>query len=215
MKDLYIVGAGGMGREVLCQIQDMHAIHGNKWNIIGFLDDTESPLEGIECDYGVVGTIQGYRPKSNDALLLCIASPRAKRTLVPMLKSRGAFIDSFISPWASLGRHNTVGEGVIIYAGFAMTVNVSIGSFATLLAAEIGHDVVVGDYCTLSPRCGLMGHVSVGNGVFMGDSVRVAPKCRIGDSAYLSIGSVILRDVPPGAKMLGNPAREIGISDYM
>ena len=39
MKNLYIVGASGCGREVLNIIKDIHAIRGVQWNIVGFLDD--------------------------------------------------------------------------------------------------------------------------------------------------------------------------------
>ncbi|WP_298067008.1 hypothetical protein [uncultured Mailhella sp.] len=210
MKDLYIVGAGGCGREVLSQILDMQAAQGPRWNIKGFLDDTEDPLKGKACDYPVVGTIRDYMPAPNDVLLMCIASPQAKQKLVPMLKARGAVFDSFISPWSFLGRHNHIGEGAIVYGGFSMSVNCTIGNFATLLYCTFGHDVEIGDYCTVSSSCGLLGYVKAGKGVYMGDGVRVAPHVEIGDGAYLCMGSVVLKNVGAGAKVLGNPAREIG-----
>lgn len=211
MKDLYLVGAGGCGREVLNMILDMHAAQGPKWNIKGFLDDTDDPLKGKACDYPVVGTIKDYSPQPNDVLLMCIASPQAKRQLVPMLKARGAVFDSFISPWAYMGRHNEMGEGAVIYGGFGMSVNVRVGCFATLLGCSFGHDVTVGDFCTISANCGLLGYVKVGDGVFMGDSVRVAPHVEIGNDAYVCIGSVVVKNVKAGEKVFGNPAREIGI----
>ena len=49
MKDLYILGAGGCGREVLSMMLDAQAIQGQRWNIKGFLDDTEAPLHGKDC----------------------------------------------------------------------------------------------------------------------------------------------------------------------
>ncbi len=211
MKDLYLVGAGGCGREVLNMILDMHAAQGPKWNIRGFLDDTDDPLKDKACDYPVVGTIKDYSPRPNDVLLMCIASPQAKRQLVPMLKARGAVFDSFISPWAYMGRHNEVGEGAVIYGDFGMSVNVRVGCFATLLGCSFGHDVTVGDFCTISANCGLLGYVKVGDGVFMGDSVRVAPHVEIGNDAYVCIGSVVVKNVKAGEKVFGNPAREIGI----
>lgn len=211
MKDLYLVGAGGCGREVLNMILDMHAAQGPKWNIKGFLDDTDNPLHGKACDYPVVGTIKDYSPSPNDVLLMCIASPQAKRQLVPMLKARGAVFDSFISPWAYMGRHNQIGEGAVVYGGFGMSVNICIGSFVTLLNCSFGHDVTVGDWCTISGNCGLLGYVKVGDGVFMGDSVRVTPHVEIGNDAYVGIGSVVVKNVKAGEKVFGNPAREIGI----
>lgn len=211
MKDLYLVGAGGCGREVLNMILDMHAAQGPKWNIKGFLDDTDDPLKGKACDYPVVGTIKDYSPQPNDVLLMCIASPQAKRQIVPMLKARGAVFDSFIAPGAYMGRHNEVGEGAVIYGDFGMSVNVRVGCFATLLGCSFGHDVTVGDFCTISANCGLLGYVKVGDGVFMGDSVRVAPHVEIGNDAYVCIGSVVVKNVKAGEKVFGNPAREIGI----
>lgn len=211
LKNLYLVGAGGFGREVLSQIQDVHAAHGARWNIKGFLDDTDDPLQGKACDYGVVGTVRGYTPAPDDVLLMCITAPQAKREIVPFLKSKGAVFDSFVSPFTYMGRHNHIGEGAVITMGFGMAVNVQVGDFATLLGCALAHDVTVGDYCTILGRVGLLGNVTVGNGVFIGDSAKIASNVQVGDNAYVCMGSIVLKNVPAGAKVLGNPAREIGL----
>ncbi len=211
MKDLYLVGAGGMGREVISMIQDVHTHIEPRWNIKGFLDDTEDPLKNKACDYQVVGTIKDYYPKKNDVLLMCIANPKAKQEIATMLTARGAKFDSFISPWTNLGRHCSFGEGVIIYSGFGMTVNVQIGDFVTLLACGLGHDVIVGDYSTISARAALLGNVNVNKKVFIADSAIVSPNVVIGEDAYVGLGSVVVKNVKTGEKVFGNPAREIGI----
>lgn len=213
MQDLYIVGAGGLGREIVCLLEEIQRITGQQWNVKGFLDDTENPLKGRECSLGVVGSIQDYTPAANDVLVMGIAAPEAKMKLVPMLKSRGTKFASIIHPYAYLGRFNRIGEGVVIYGGFSMSVNCTIGNFTTLLSSYVGHDCVIGDYCTVSAQCDLMGHTTLGGGVFMGGNVAVAPGVQIGAGAYICVGSVLIKDVSPGAKMLGNPAREIGFND--
>ncbi len=210
MKDLYIVGAGGFGRELLNLVLDIHTILGPRWNIVGFLDDTENPLHGKNCDYAVVGTIGDYQPKPNDVLALGIANPAAKRQLTADLKGRGAVFEQIIHPYVYMGRHNTVGEGAVICAGFCMTVNVNLGNFTTLLVSDLGHDVSIGDYSTLSPHCNIMGNTIVGEGVFIGGNVAIAPNITIGDNAYICMGSIVMKDVNPGSKILGNPAKEIG-----
>ena len=61
MDQVYIVGAGGFGREVahwLTQSPDC----GTKWRLAGFLDDNAEALKGFSTDLKVVGSIQGYRP---------------------------------------------------------------------------------------------------------------------------------------------------------
>ena len=209
MKDLYIIGAGGCGREVLQIIKDIHRIQGQRWNIVGFLDDTEAPLAGKECDFGVVGTIIDYVPKENDVLVMGIASPEAKQKLVPMLLKRGACFETIIHPFASLGSFNSIGAGAVIFQGFGMTVNVRIGDFATLQACGVGHDVQVGNYSTISSWCNIMGGVRVGEGVFIGGNCAVAPHAVIEDEAYVGVGSVVLRRVKRGKRVFGNPAREM------
>ncbi len=210
MKDLYIVGAGGFGRELLGTVLDFNEIVGPTWNVKGFLDDTPHPLAGKECDYGVCGTIRDYIPQTNDGLLMGIANPPDKRKLARLLKEKNVIFDTCIHPYASKGRHNHIGEGGIIGYGSSLTVNIVLGNFVTLLSGSLGHDVHVGAYSTISGFCNIMGGVTIGEGVFLGGSVVVAPKVTIGDGAYVCAGSVVLEDVPAGAKVLGNPAREIG-----
>lgn len=210
MKNLYIVGAGGMGRELLSFVMQVQEIKGPQWNIMGFLDDTESPLRGKACDYDVAGTIVDYEPRENDVLLMGISNPADKKKLATMLKQRGAVFENFIHPWADMGSHNEFGDGNIFCGGFGMTVNCKIGNFCTLQKSIVGHDVEIGDYTTMSSNCNIMGRVKIGKGVSIGGNVGIAPGVSIGDGAYVCVGSVLLKDVPAGAKVLGNPAREIG-----
>jgi sugar O-acyltransferase (sialic acid O-acetyltransferase NeuD family) len=211
MKDLYILGAGGCGREVLNMILDIHAIQGQRWNIKGFLDDTEDPLRDKACDFTVVGTIVDYAPKENDVLVMGIADPTAKEKISAMLSARGAVFESVIHPYVNLGRNNVIGVGAVVYGGFGMTVNVKIGNFPTLLSCGMGHDVTVGDYCTISSCCNIMGKVNIGRRVFIGGNAAIAPGVVIEDDAYIGVGSVVLKKVHAGEKVFGNPAREIGI----
>ena len=176
---------------------------------MGFLDDTEAPLAGKECDFGVVGTIRDFRPKENDVAVMAIASPQAKQILVPQLKKRGVQFETIIHPYASLGHFCTIGEGTVVYGGFGMTVNVHIGNFVTLLSCGLGHDVAIGNFCTISSWCNIMGGVKIGDAVFMGGNCAVAPHAVIEDDAYVGVGSVVLRKVRAGKKVFGNPAREM------
>lgn len=209
MKDLYIVGAGGCGREVLQIIKDIHRLQGPRWNIMGFLDDTEAPLAGKACDYGVVGTIVDYMPKENDVLVMAIADPQAKRKLSKMLLERGAVFETVIHPEAHIGEFNSIGMGAVIYRGFSMSVNIHIGDFATLLDCLIGHDVSIGDYFTVCGLTGIAGNVRIGDGVYIGTHCAIAPHAVIEDDAYVGIGSIVLRRVKAGKKVFGNPARTL------
>lgn len=49
--------------------------------------------------------------------------------------------------------------------------------------------------------------VSIGRNVWIGGGALILPGVRIGDDAVVGAGSVVTRDVAPGARMRGNPAR--------
>jgi len=49
--------------------------------------------------------------------------------------------------------------------------------------------------------------VRVGNDVYIGPGVVVLKGVQIGDRAFIEPGSVVTRDVPPDARVMGNPAR--------
>lgn len=211
MKDLYIVGAGGCGREVLQIIKDIHHIQGSRWNIMGFLDDTEAPLAGKDCDYGVVGTIVDYVPKENDVLAMGIGTPEGKQKVAELLLSKGAVFENIIHPYAGISDFVEMGTGNVIYVKAGLSNNVRLGNFTTILCSLLGHDVEVGDYSTISSLCNITGYVKIGQGVFIGGSCAIVPHAVIEDGAYVGMGSVVLRHVKAGKKVFGNPARVVDI----
>ena len=211
MKNLYIVGAGGCGREVLQIIKDIHRIQGPRWNIVGFLDDTEDPLAGKECDCKVVGTIKDFQPGENDVLAMAIADPAGKRKLAKLLVDKGAVFENIIHPSAGIAEYVEMGIGNILYYGLTISNNTRIGNFVTLLHSFIGHDVEIGDYSTISAICNITGHVKIGKEVFIGGSCAIVPHAVVEDHAYVGMGSVVLRHVRTGKKVFGNPAREVSI----
>ncbi|MEM7317756.1 MAG: sugar O-acetyltransferase [Pseudomonadota bacterium] len=52
--------------------------------------------------------------------------------------------------------------------------------------------------------------VLIGSNVWIGGRAIVMPGVTIGDNAIIGAGSVVLRDVPAGMTVVGNPARAIG-----
>lgn len=210
MKEIVIVGAGGFGRELLLWIKAINKV-APKWRIKGFIDDNAKALDGCECDYEVIGRIQDYRPAKDEVFACAIAEPRTKEKVVSLLKSRGAVFERVIHPTASTGEFNKIGEGVVMYPRAGLTVNIQIGDFVTLLSSGIGHDVVVGDYATISSNCGINGKVRIGKRVFLASNIVIVPGRTIGDDAYVGAGSVVIRNVRENTKVFGNPAKVVDL----
>ena len=206
MNKIYIVGAGGFGRELLWWIKDINKVNPT-WDIVGFLDDNPNALDNYECDYKVVGSIKGWEPKENEEFALALGSPALKRKIVEIMKDKGARFATIIHPTAMLSEFAHYGEGFIMFPNSKLSANSTVGDFVTLLSSPIGHDTIIGDYSVISGNCNIVRNVVIGKDVFLAAGVCIAQDVHVGDGAYLGLGSVILNDVPPGATMFGNPAR--------
>lgn len=209
MKELIIVGASGFGREMIKYINDINFIEPT-WQIKGFIDDNPDALNGIECDYKIIGSIKDWQP-SGEAYICALAFPKVKRKIVEMLMERGAEFATLIHPSVSLHPHCTVGYGSILTPNSVVSANASVGNFASILGSNVAHDAHVGDYATLSGKCAVNGHAQIGSMAYLGCGVLVAPSKKIGEGAEVGIGSVVISNVKAGAKVFGNPARKLDV----
>ncbi len=75
--------------------------------------------------------------------------------------------------------------------------NSIIGYNTTILA----HEYLVNEY--------RLGEVHIGDDVMIGANCLILPGVHIGDGAVVAAGSVVTRDVPPGAFVGGHPARPL------
>ena len=81
----------------------------------------------------------------------------------------------------------------------------------------IGETAVVGDDCVIYQGATLGGtgketgkrHPTLGNCVMVGSGAKVLGSLNIGDGAKIGAGSIVLKDVPPGATVVGNPGRVV------
>jgi sugar O-acyltransferase (sialic acid O-acetyltransferase NeuD family) len=210
LKELYIVGAGGFGRELLQWVKDINAVQ-EKWIIKGFLDDNLNALDEYVCDYKVVGKILDYTPKENEELALGIAEPHIKEKLVKMLMDKGAKFATVIHPSARICEFCEYGEGLVMYPNSAIGPNCKVGNYVTLLSSGLGHDAEVDDFVTICSYCGVSGHVKIGKRSFIASHVVLPPSKKVGEDAYVGAGSVVVRNVRAGKKVFGNPAREIDL----
>jgi sugar O-acyltransferase (sialic acid O-acetyltransferase NeuD family) len=207
---LVIIGAGGFGRETLAWAEQSVQI-GREWEIKGFIDDNPRALEGKALRAPLLGTNADFQPASDEVFLCAIGIPAIKRRVSELIASRGGRFTRLFHRTAVLGHGVSLDEGVILCPQAVVSADNRLGrGVAINLQATVDHDANVGDWSQINCHCDLTAAVEVGREVFMGSRVTVIPNVRIGDGAYLGAGAVVLRDVPAGAKMVGNPARRIG-----
>jgi sugar O-acyltransferase (sialic acid O-acetyltransferase NeuD family) len=206
MKNLYIIGAGGFGREVygwLC------AMGGSPdWQFGGFLDDNSEALKGLDYDKGVVAPVNGFTVKPSHLFVCGIGGVSTKIKLCQPLVDQGAEFLTVVHPTALVGKNVQLGQGVVLCPGVILTCDIKVGDMVMInCRSSAGHDVTIGDWSTISAHCDLTGHTTLGRGVFMGSGARVIPGKFVGEDAVVGAGSVVIQSVAAGQKVFGNPAR--------
>lgn len=206
MRELYIVGAGGFGREVYGWLQAADDV--SDWQFRGFLDDNSEALKHLDYDKGVVAPIEGFAVTPSQLFVCGIGEISTKIKLCRPLLEQGAEFLTVVHPTAVVGRNVQLGQGVVLCPGVILTCDIRVGDMVMInCSSTVGHDATIGNWCTISAHCDLTGHTRLGQGVFMGSGARVIPGKSVGDQAVVGAGSVVIQSVAAGQKVFGNPAR--------
>jgi sugar O-acyltransferase (sialic acid O-acetyltransferase NeuD family) len=207
-KKLVILGAGGMGREVLFQLLDMNS--GNKYyDILGFIDNTPG-LQGKSVNnFPILGTdrwLINYCDEIN--VVIGIGNPIIRRQVFEKFSSQGnIFFPSIIADGVKYSESVTIGSGCIIGFYSVLTVDISIGDFVIILRhCSIGHDVTIGDFVTVYPNVTISGNVLIGGGVEVGTGVNIIQNKSVGDNSVIGAGAAVIRDIPANCTVVGVPA---------
>jgi sugar O-acyltransferase (sialic acid O-acetyltransferase NeuD family) len=210
VKDLVIVGTGGLAREVRQIVEDINEAEPT-WNLIGFLDEDSGRWGDRMRDLPVLGDTQWLDRHPGTVVTVAIGSPAARRAVVLKLREAGqAQFASLSHPLAWIGRRVELGPGTVIDAGALISPDARIGSHVVLNNnCTIGHDTVLGDFATVAPNASLAGEVRVGEGCDLGANCTIIQNISIGEWSIVGAGAVVVTDLPPNVTAVGVPARPI------
>ena len=196
----------------------VHAVQRAQPNfrVRGFIDN-DPAKHGIEfLGYPVLGGFEILDSLVREDVRfvnLITGSTRTRYETSRTLAERGCRFTNFIHPGIDLtmteiGVGNYIQEAVILQAGVRVGNNSSIH-----IGTLVGHESVIGNSVFLAHGCSISGCVTVGDGVFMGTHSTVIPRLTVGRWATIGAGSVVIRDVPDFATVVGNPARVVRIAE--
>lgn len=144
-----------------------------------------------------------------------VAVPPAKRhaLLKEMLGEVGDHVNIRPPFWCDYGYNIRLGSGVfmnfncIVLDVVQVTIgdNTQIGPGVQILTADHPRDPAL--------RAQMLEYgrpIVIGKNVWIGGGALIMPGVTVGDDALIGAGSVVTKDVPAGATVVGNPARARG-----
>jgi sugar O-acyltransferase (sialic acid O-acetyltransferase NeuD family) len=204
MKELFIFGAGGFGKEILDIIRASSEYSDLK---IYFIDDL-LPVNTDLNDATVIGGIEYLKEIISPTVTVAIGSPKSRRKLTQKLTEMGVGFAKIVDAFAHIRPNVTIDDGCVICAMATISTNSQIGSQVVVnIGAIVGHDVIIGSYSVISPGAIILGGASIGEGVEIGAGAIVHPQVKIGNWCKIAMGAVVYKDVPDYAIVSGNPAR--------
>jgi|SaaInlLV_10m_DNA_2_1039722.scaffolds.fasta_scaffold00617_14 acetyltransferase EpsM len=213
-KKLIIIGGKGNGTVIASAIEDYIEKNGG-WEIIGYLNDFEKKdtmFNGLPV-LDKIDNINRYNKKDCYFIYALLSAGKAferKKKLTALGISNDKFA-TFVHPTAVVSNYSQLGKGVVIMPHVVISPNVFIGDHTHIYAnAFVGHDTTVNNFCFIANNASLGSTIVLQEGVHIGSNSTILEKVSIGEWSLVGIGSVILKNVPPYVKIVGNPAKTIG-----
>ena len=208
MKQLVIIGAGGMGRTLYDSARESVG-YGIDYEIKGFIDDNIHSLDGFHNYPSMLGTIAEYVPQKNDVFVSSIGGGARKKCIESVVSKGGQFI-TLIHSTARIGSNVQIGEGTTIGAFTTIGADAKVGKYNMIQSySVIGHDSQIGNYNRIDTHVTLVGGTIVENEADIHTGAMISHNVVIETHSRVAACSFVIRKVKSGTTVMGNPAKKL------
>lgn len=207
MKEIVIVGSGGMGSETAWLIEEINNDN-LEWKILGFIDDDISKQNKEIYSYKVLGNIDYLNNLSKDVyVIIAIGNGKTREEVAKKIINKK--YATLIHPNVNISKTSIIGEGSIICSGSLISILTSIGKHCIVnFNSIVAHDSILKNYVTLHVNVNISGNVTVGERTIIGSGSSIIQGKKIGSDCMVAIGSSVLNKVKDGSLVLGVPAKK-------
>jgi sugar O-acyltransferase (sialic acid O-acetyltransferase NeuD family) len=212
MKDIVIVGHGGLAREVAFLIGEINRATPT-WNLLGYISADAASVSKTVGRHTVWGTDEQLAKSTKElAVVIAIGQPSRLRTLHeqfrvnPRLTFPNLLHPSATGDWGRI----KMDAGNIVLNNASFTTDIKLGSLNVINpGATIAHDCVLGSYNLINPGASLSGEVVLGDEILMGTGARVLQQLSLCSRLVIGAGAVVTRSIDKPGVYIGIPAREM------
>ncbi|WP_417360442.1 NeuD/PglB/VioB family sugar acetyltransferase [Galbibacter sp.] len=208
MKDRsVIIGAGTQGQVYASYLIEA-GIH-----IIGFIDDNPQLIGEKVNGLPVIGCYLDLYTNSFKEDIQSVYCPIGDNHIrveyLSAMQQEGYNIPSFIHPSVSIGPDVILGQAIYMLVGNIVMPHTTLGNYIMInQASTIAHHVKIEDGAFMSSGVNIGACIHVQEKAYIGMGVTVMTGVQsLGRNCLLGAGSVIIKDVPENAVMVGNPGR--------
>ena len=178
MKNIVIIGAGDLGKEVVWLIEDINKHHPT-FLILGFLDDDQDKLGGEFYGYKVLGTIgqlEEIRKKTPFSAVIAIQDGSVRRKIAEDHRGFEEW-ESIIHPTAVIAGTSSLGKGSIVFPQVTVSVDTELGDIVLLyIHSTVCNDCRIGSYVSVMTGALVSERAIVGEACFLEAGTCVQPR---------------------------------------
>jgi acetyltransferase EpsM len=199
-RNLFVVGAGWFASEVASWATEAG------WTVRGLVEMLNPARVGSRHDGYEVVDAESLAPGAR--VLVAGGRDDMRREGWALVARQGCVPATVVHPTAHLAATVTLGPGAIVAPAAVIGTGTAVGEHALVgRGTLVGHHVSVGSFVRLLPGSNVAGHVVFEDDVTVGMSAAVIDHIRVGQSAVVAAGAVVVRDVAAQTRVQGVPAR--------
>lgn len=162
---------------------------------------------------GDVTVVKEYLEKWKDRITDMYMEHDRRNSAIPLLDTTS--VNARIEPGAFIRDQVTIGDNVVIMMGAVINIGANIGAETMIdMGVVLGGRAQIGKRCHIGAGSVIAGVIEppsaspvvIEDDVVIGANAVVIEGVRVGKGAVVGAGSIVTKDVPAGAVVVGNPA---------